>query len=463
MAALSSTGIGSGLDVKAIVNALGQADRAPLEKLKTQANQTELKLSALGVLRSKMNDLQTAATAMRNPATWSTLQTKSSNDSAVSAVGVGMSSVGSVTVDVKSIAKAQAMAAGTLFPAGAGWGAGTLRLQMGQWTIVPPSFNSGPGIPVDVDIVAGDTTKDIAAKINSAQSDVRASVLTDSNGAERLFLQGAKTGQSTGFQLSVVQSQGSDSAYNSLSRMSSGAQMGQYGSDARILVDGIEMSSSTNTFAGVAGLDITVKSATATPATLDTSRNTQLATDAAKAFMDAYNSVNDYLAQLTKYDSTTRTAGILQGDATAGAIQNSLRSLMSKTFAANDATSLGWTIERGGSLKMDAAKFAAGLQNNPNGMRALFTSGASSGVADVVRQSMTAALGEGGTLKTKEWTYTQQLTRNKSEQTRVADRAERMETVYTRQFQALDSKLTSMQAITAYWTNQNNQNNSNKF
>ena len=35
--------------------------------------------------------------------------------------------------------------------------------------------------------------------------------------------------------------------------------------------------------------------------------------------------------------------------------------------------------------------------------------------------------------------------------------------MYTRQFQTLDSKLTAMQAVSAYWTTQNNSNNNNNY
>ena len=137
--------------------------------------------------------------------------------------------------------------------------------------------------------------------------------------------------------------------------------------------------------------------------------------------------------------------------------------MVSNAFAGNDATALGLTIERGGSLKMDATKFSNAMTSNPNGAKALFTSAGSSGVADVLRQSMTNILGEGGTLKNKESTYNALLGRNQAQQVRVNDRATRLEDMYTRQFQTLDSKLTAMQAVSAYWTTQNNSNNNNNY
>lgn len=453
--ALSSTGLGSGLDVQSIVAKLGSAERAPLVALKTQATQTQAKISALAQLQSKMSDLQTAMATLRNPQTWSTMQVSSSNTMAIIASSIGVANAGSINVGVQSLAKAQAMAAGTLFPMGAGWGGGTLRLQMGQWTIVPPTFASGPGIPLDIKITSGDSTQDVATKINAAQTQVRASVLTDPNGGQRLFLQGA-AGEANGFKFSVLDAEGPADASNYLGKMESGAVMGQYASDARVTINGIAMSSTSNTFSNMMGFDFTVQSVTTEPVRLEASKNNTVAKDALKQFMDKYNAVNDYLADLTKYDAASKQAGLLQGDSTAVSLQSRLRLMVSKVFSSNHATGMGLTIERGGKIKVDDTKFENALSSGAANVQALFTTKTGTGVADVLRQVVTSALGEGGLLKTKDWTYTQLLSRNKAQQERVETRAVRMETLYTQQFQTLDKRMTALQAASAYWATQNN-------
>ena len=129
---LSSTGIASGLDIQAIVSKLGALQRAPLTALQASAATTQSKISALASLRSKLNDVQEAASALRNPATWSSWKVKSSNELAVAAAGLKTATSGGFTVDVTSVAKAQAMASGVMFPAGAGWSPGVLTLELGQ-------------------------------------------------------------------------------------------------------------------------------------------------------------------------------------------------------------------------------------------------------------------------------------------------------------------------------------------
>ena len=44
-----------------------------------------------------------------------------------------------------------------------------------------------------------------------------------------------------------------------------------------------------------------------------------------EAFVKAYNAVNSALNESMQYDKATKTAGLLQGDATAVTLQNTLR------------------------------------------------------------------------------------------------------------------------------------------
>lgn len=456
MASLSSTGISSGLNIQDLVSKIGAAERAPLTKLLADATKTQSKISALGMLRSKMADLQSASNALKNPTTWNGLQIKSSNDSAVSAISSGMSNAGGISIEVKSLAKAQALAAGTMFPAGAGWGAGTLRLQTGKWTIVPSTFTPGQGIPVDISIADTDTTTDIATKINGAQTDVKASVIRDANGAERLFLQGANTGEENGFQMSIQDADGDANDGVGLSRMMQGMTQGQYASNAKITIDGVETTSASNTFKGIAGLDLTIKAVTTTPVNIQSSKNTEESSKAVQNFIDKYNAVNEYLGALTKYDAGTKQAGILQGDVTATSLQNNLKNMVSRVMADQNSSSFGLTIERGGNLQLNASKFSTAMNNQGEALKNLFSNSTGNGAADSISATMLSALGQGGTLQTKELTYTQSLTRNKDQQARVNARAATVEGQYFKKFQALDSQLANMQAMSLYWSNQNN-------
>src|SRR4051794_31100863 len=67
---LSSSGIGSGLDVNAIVAALVNVERVPINQLQTQADALQTKLSSFGKLQSYVSAVRDAARALTLPGTW---------------------------------------------------------------------------------------------------------------------------------------------------------------------------------------------------------------------------------------------------------------------------------------------------------------------------------------------------------------------------------------------------------
>ena len=65
---LSSSGIGSGLDVAGLVNKLVAAERAPAEnRMATQESGLKAQLSAFGQIRGALDKLKTALDALKAP------------------------------------------------------------------------------------------------------------------------------------------------------------------------------------------------------------------------------------------------------------------------------------------------------------------------------------------------------------------------------------------------------------
>ncbi len=198
MATISSPGIGSGLDVKSIVSQLVAIEKQPLDKLKLQAATVQTKISAFGQIKSMVSTLADAAGKLTSVTGWNAVSATSSNSAAVSATAIGGTLPTTFSVEVQGLAKAQATASASLLPVGGALGAGTLRLELGQWSVSPASFTPGAGVPVDIDVTASDTVFDIASKINGANAGVTATVLSDASG-ERLLLRGKNTGEEAGF------------------------------------------------------------------------------------------------------------------------------------------------------------------------------------------------------------------------------------------------------------------------
>ena len=94
MATISSAGLGSGLDVSSIVTKLVAIERAPIEKLQTQASTINSKLSSFGLLQSYMGNIRDIADKLSKPEFW-VATTATSSDTALSVSSTSTATNGS--------------------------------------------------------------------------------------------------------------------------------------------------------------------------------------------------------------------------------------------------------------------------------------------------------------------------------------------------------------------------------
>lgn len=375
MATISSPGVGTnGLDVKNIISQLVALEKKPLDSLKLQAATVNTKISAFGQIKSLVSDFSDAASKLASLTGWNGVTTTSSDTKFVTATAVGGTLPTSFSVEVQSLAKAQATASAALLPVGGALGAGVLRLELGQWSVSPASFTPSSGQPVDIVITATDKLSDVASKINGAKAGVVATVLTDASG-ERLLLSGNGTGAAAGYRVSVNEGEGWDtedgtsfsanSDESGLSRLAT-AQMDptatKFAADAEAKVNGISVTSATNTFAStISGVTFKVEQVTApdSPVSITVSKDTSAVQANIDAFVKSYNAINQLLQEATKYDAKTGTAGLFQGDSTTVALQNTLRNAVQSVTKSGGAfqrlADIGITQQRGGDLAVDMA------------------------------------------------------------------------------------------------------------
>lgn len=460
MATISSPGIGSGLDVKSIVSQLVAIEKQPLDKLKLQAATVQTKISAFGQIKSMVSTLADAAGKLTSVTGWNAVSATSSNSSAVSATAIGGTLPTTFSVEVQGLAKAQATASASLLPVGGALGAGTLRLELGQWSVSPASFTPGAGVPVDIDITASDTVFDIASKINGADAGVTATVLSDASG-ERLLLRGKSTGEEAGFRLSVTDADGVNDDASGLSRLVAGSTVTQAAENARATVNGIAVTSATNTFANtVAGVTFKAEAVTTAAVDITIAKDNSALTKNIDDFVAAYNAINELLSDATKYDGTTKQAGLFQGDSTAIGLQNALRSAVQSVSTASSVfqrlADVGITQQLGGNLAVDSAKLAKALEK-PDEVKNMFRStesGSAQGIAVKIKALTTSLLSVDGFFKAKDATLQLSLDRNAKDQTRVSERAQAVETQLNRRYSALDTQLASLNALNAYISQQ---------
>lgn len=462
---LSSTGIGSGLQVEQIVSQLVALERQPIAKLKSVASSIQTQLSVFSQVKSLMSTLSDAATKLAKVSTWDSMSATSSNASAVTVNASGAASATSFGIGVQQLARGQSVASAPLGGAGDDVGGGTLTIQLGSWKTGTFQGGSEPAKVLNIDPNAS-SLAEIADQINSAKSGVTATVLRDANG-ERLLVRSDKTGEASGFRIQVAESGGAGLKGLSFDpKDAPGIGMAdnaaQYAQNAKATINGIAVESATNTFTDtVPGLSFTALQTTAPTAPVEVAVNSDTAAlkKNIEDFVRSYNSINDLLTASTKYDSETKKSGALQGDSTTVSLQNTLRTLMAST--AEGATGafarladIGIDIKKGGKLEVSADKLDAALKN-PAALKGLFANDAgagsgANGLAVKVKAMTGKLLGFEGLLDNKSDALNASIKRNQSDQDRVDAKAAMMEKRLRAQYVALDVRMASLSTLSSY-------------
>jgi flagellar hook-associated protein 2 len=186
-----SLGIGSGLDIKSIVDGLAQAERAPKEALiKRREEANSARVSALADAAAGIDSFTSALSGLIGGGSlFSQPSVSDPNLLGATAVPGARLTELSAQLEVMQLAKAQTLQSVSLANSSAPVGQGDLTL-----TTAAGSFT----VTIDA---SNDSLSGLAAAINGKAAGVTASIVTDSTGA-RLVLKGA-TGEANAFTLSV--------------------------------------------------------------------------------------------------------------------------------------------------------------------------------------------------------------------------------------------------------------------
>lgn len=466
MASFSSIGIGlgGGVDVNALIKASVDAVKVPITKtngLNDQANFVNAKISTFGQLKSMVASLSDAVNNLNSVTGWNAVTTTSSNAEFVTASATGGTVATSFSVEVQSLAKAQTTASAPMLPVGGFVGVGSLKLELGKWQ--GGSFTAGAGVPVEITISATDKLSDVAGKINGANAGVTATILSDASG-ERLLLRSKTTGEAAGFRMSVTDGDGVNADALGLSRLITGGSI-DYGANAQASVNGISVSSATNQFVNtVAGVTFNALKVTTAPVEIAVTKDDTSVKANVDAFVKAYNTLNQALNNITKYDKDTKTAGLLQGDSTAIGLQNALRSALQsvaggagpfRTLSDIGIVSAGGlsTVSPTGDLEVNTTKLNKALEN-PDAIKAMFRGpeggGTNDGVAEKIKAVTSSLLSSTGFFASKDKTLQSSLKLNQQEVERLNDKADRLETSLKARYTALDKQMSQLNALNAY-------------
>lgn len=467
--AISSVGLGSGINVKDTVAQLVALEQKPIQVLQTKATTINSQVSAFSQLKSQISNLQTQVDKLTSAATWQGRVLSSSNAATVTGTATSKAAFGTYDVKVSQLASAQTIGSG-LVATGTKLGTGTLTIQLGEWIggKLQPNQVEGKDVPsVSIEIEDGDNSlAKVAAKINAANSGVTATVLRDDTG-DRLTLQSNATGGNAAFTVAVDDTAAGLKRFEYMGGEGGGSTMAlsQPAQDTKATINGIAMSSRNTTFTEVVdGVNLTVSkemAATDAAVRITIKGDTATAKSALTNLVESYNALSSAMKTMTAYDETTKTAGTLQGDSTAINLQSALRRLLSGNSGAggafNTLSQIGLEFQADGQLKVNDTKVTKALED-PDSLSKFFAADlegeANDGLGVRLKAFTSGLLSSDGVFATKDDSMKAQLKRNTQDQERLTTRVNAYEKRLLAQYTALDVKMSSLTALDNYVSQQ---------
>lgn len=453
---LPGTGLGSGLNIGSIVTALVDADKAAKQGQIDRGTKTNTaSISGIGTLKSLMAAFTKTLTDLgstTNPQFPGYAATTS--DAKILGATASNSAVsGNYVVNVKNLATASKVTSAA-FSGGSASSitAGTLSIKQGASTY-------------NLDIKAGATLQSVRDSINADTSlklaGISANIVTDSFGS-RLVLGSTTTGAGSDISVTGIPELainggtvvGTDS---SPMTAASAGSIGALAIDASFTIDGMALTSKSNTVdKAVSGLTLSLV-ATGTSTVTVASNNDGLKTSIQK-FVDAYNALANGITSLTKpsldADGKLTVSAALTGDALPRSILSAIRNPLSETGAGDKLTVLAQlgitTDQKTGALNFDSTKFSAAMNDKKLGgeVQKMFVgdSGSDNGLLKRMQKALSPFSDTGGVLDQRTTSLNKTKTKLTNDQAALDRRVETLTAVLTKKYNDMDTLVGKLKA-----------------
>ncbi|MCB9623967.1 MAG: flagellar filament capping protein FliD [Sandaracinus sp.] len=423
MPVASFSGLASGIDTASLVSQLVSLERAPIKRLETkQANLLSMS-RRFSEISKRVDALSSASEALVGATKLLGATASSTDESKVRVSATGDATLGGFSVEVRSLARAErTYSDGIAARDAAGlFGSGTLTLGIGTAS-------------TDVTVEATDTLDDVARKINESGAEVSASVLHDGT-SYRLLLAGRGTGTTNAIEVTESgTSLGLDRPENELVAAS----------DATVVIDGLEITRSSNRFADVVpGVTFDLRGETAPGETVgvEIDRDTDATMEKLEAFVSAYNEVTRGLDAEFAFAGAARIGNSLAGDSTLRGLQTRLMNTVLGEYSSTRLADLGIRLQNDGSLKLDDAEVRERLATDPDGLVSFFgADDGASGFAKALTDLADIYTGTDGQLKNR-------IDNLSQGQRDIDEQIERMERRIDKYEENMRKKFTAMEMV----------------
>ena len=448
--AISSIGVGSGLPLDQLLDDLRSSENHALVLIQNKQIGAENRLSAYGKIQSSIEALKTAADKLGKSDTFGALTTNVSSE-AFTASANTKAIAGQYNIQVNTLAGAQTLVTQGVADRSQANGVGgilTLTLQ--------------DGTRQTLDLTDQDTSiNGLITAINNADPSlgVRATAINDGSGEpHRLMLTSTVTG--TDASVANIEISGNNELHALLgfgAEAPASTIEEQAATNARLTINGILITSQTNQIEGaIEGVTLSLTKAGGESGTLNVKRDDSVSTQAVKAFVSAYNTLQNTIKSLTSYSIESQSGSPLTGDSLARRAQTQARDALNgftSEGTLRTLSQLGITTDHTtGLLEVDDDKLASGIKDHLGDVTRLLAG--ETGISKRFVAMADSFLGSGGYIQSaKDGTdrNIQDLRRQFTDTTARIDA--KMEN-FRRQFTALDSMMAQMNSVSSYLTQQ---------
>ncbi|MHB1707246.1 MAG: flagellar filament capping protein FliD, partial [Acidithiobacillus sp.] len=365
---VSLSGLVSGINVQQLISNLSAAYQQPITLLQNQGQSVQTTLSAWGTLQSSLSSLQSSLSGLQNLNNSNNRSVSVSNTSAVNATVTANAPVGSYSLANIVLAQSQSTYSQDFSSAvNTAIGTGTLQVQVGSGAVTNVNINS-----------TNNSLNGIAAAINNANAGVNAAVVYDGTGY-RLTLTGNNTGSGNAFTVAVSGATGSLGTLSYSSGVSGGMSLSQAAQNAAASINGLAISSSTNTLSGaIPGVSLNLLQASGA-ATIQVAASNTAFVGAVQSFTTAFNKTMTTINQLTAWNPSTQQGGPLLGDASVQNLRTQLLNLISgqgagvipgSAYASLGSVGLG--LASSGTINLNTGTLSTALNSNFSAVAGLF-------------------------------------------------------------------------------------------
>ncbi|MCB1759843.1 MAG: flagellar filament capping protein FliD [Gammaproteobacteria bacterium] len=439
--AISSPGLGSGLDVTGIVSQLMAIEQQPLVRLNQREAEVQAEISAYGSLKGSLSSLQSTVDALKEADTFRATSSTSSDRDVLSATSDESAVTSSYSVTVNRLAQQHKLGT-TEFASSATFG-GTAGDKL-TLSVAGENF--------ELDLSTAKTLSEIQQSINveSNETGITAGLITGDSGNQTLVLTSSETGYDNRVQLTFGGTIDASTFNFSMLNRDADDQLllSESELDASLTIDGVAVTRSGNSISdAIEGVTLNIKATG--QSVVGISDDSSPAQNAVNAFVSAYNGVKDQISALS---ASGITSSLLRG------VESQLRGMLNTALTGlgdySYISELGVTTNSDtGKLQFDAEMLVTALEDKGDSVMNFF-SDSDGGFALKLDSMMDAFLQSGGTIDSFVSGANSRVDTIERSRESLERRLEGIEQRYLNQFAALDTLMTSMTTTSEYLASQ---------